>query len=90
MAISMLFAGFVFRGGRLERWIRGLFLAQVMTAVGQIGYSMSNWSMTIFIVSSMVWVIGSPIAFVLLALLFRRGDRADASPAPKEGGERNG
>jgi hypothetical protein len=75
MALSMISAGFIFQGGRLERWIRGLFLAQVITAVGQIGHSMFDWSMTIFIASSMVWVIGSPIAFVLLALLFRRRGR---------------
>jgi hypothetical protein len=88
MAISMIFAGFVFRGGGLERWIRGLFLAQVITAVGQIGHTMFDWSMTVFIASSMVWVIGSPIAFVLLALLFRRRDRDEAgvSPSSNESG----
>ncbi|MGD2104450.1 MAG: hypothetical protein PVJ55_04960 [Anaerolineae bacterium] len=81
MAISIVFAGFIFNGGGLERWIRGLLFAQVITAVGQIGNTMFDWSMTIFIGSSMIWVIGSPIAFVLLALLFRRGadDAAAAS-----------
>lgn len=88
MAISMIFAGFVFRGEGLERWIRGLFLAQVITAVGQIGHSMFGWSMTVFIASSMVWVIGSPIAFVLLALLFQRRDpgEVDGTESSKEDG----
>jgi len=88
MVISMIFAGFVFRGGRLERWIRGLFLAQVITAVGQIGHTMFDWSMTVFIATSMVWVIGSPIAFVLLALLFRRRGRdgMDITASSKEDG----
>lgn len=88
MAISMIFAGFVFQGGPLERWIRGLFLAQVITAVGQIGHSMFDWSMNVFIASSMVWVIGSPIAFVLLALLFGRQGRGgvEATASANEDG----
>jgi hypothetical protein len=56
----------------MEGWIRGLFVAQVITAVGQIAWSMFDLNTNVFIASSMVWVIGSPIAFVLLAILFRR------------------
>jgi hypothetical protein len=91
MTISMVFAGFVFPGGGLERWIRSLFLAQVITAVGQIGWTMLDWSMTIFIATSMVWVIGSPIAFVLLALLFRRrdGEELEADQSSRESGTRD-
>lgn len=71
MAISMIFAGFVFQGRGLERWIRGLLFAQIITAIGQIGYSMADWPIAVFIATSLVWVIGSPIAFALMAVLFR-------------------
>jgi len=72
MAISMFFAAFIFQGSRLASWIRIIFLLQIISAVGQIGQSMFGWSMSIFIATSMVWVIGSPIAFILIAILFRK------------------
>jgi hypothetical protein len=89
MAISMVFAGFVFQGGRLERWIQGLFLAQAVTAVGQIGSTMFDLNATVLIATGLVWVVGAPVAFVLLALLFFRGDRVDASLSSKDGERRN-
>lgn len=66
IAISMVFAGVVFEGRGLERWIRGLFLAQVVTAVGQTGATMFDLNELVFLGTSMVWVIGAPVAFVLL------------------------
>lgn len=75
MSISMVFAALVFERGRLQGWIRGLLLAQVLAAIGQIGWSMFDWSDTIFIATSMVWVIGAPVAFTLMAVLFRRQGR---------------
>jgi hypothetical protein len=84
MSISMAFAAFVFGRGRLQGWIRGLLLAQVLSAIGQVGWSMFDWSDTIFIATSMVWVIGAPAAFVLMAVLFRRqGRRARAAAASR-------
>ena len=73
LSLSMVSAGFVFHGGGLERWIRILLLAQVITATGQVGYTMFDMSEVSFIGTSMVWVIGAPIAFLLLGLLLRRG-----------------
>jgi hypothetical protein len=75
MAIFMTFAALVFRGGRVQRWIRGLLLAQLISAIGQIGWSMFDLPEAIFIATSMVWVIGAPVAFVLIAILFRREGR---------------
>lgn len=72
MAISMIFAGFAVRGGGLARWIRGLFFAQVITAVGQAGWTLLDLPTPAFIATSMVWIIGAPVAFVMLALRFRR------------------
>jgi hypothetical protein len=72
MALSMVAAGFVFEGGGLQRWIRWLLFAQIIAAIGQAGWSMFDLPMGAFIVSSMVWVIGAPVAFALMAVLFRR------------------
>lgn len=69
----MTFTGFVFHGGGLESWIRWIFLAQVLTAFGQVGWSMFGLRTEVFIATSLVWVIGAPAAFFLLAILFRRG-----------------
>ncbi len=75
LSISMVFAGFVFQGGRWERWIRGLFLAQAITAVGQIGSTMFGLGETLLIVTGLIWVIGAPVAFALLTVWFRKGGR---------------
>lgn len=72
MAISMFFAGFIFQRGKLEKWIRGLLMVQIISAIGQIGYSMIDISETIFIVTSMIWVIGAPASFILIAIWFKR------------------
>lgn len=82
MAISMAFAGFALGDGRLERWIRGVFLAQVITAIGQIGWTMFDLSINVFIATSMVWVIGAPVAFVLLAIRFRQAQRQATQVTP--------
>lgn len=71
MAISMFFAAFIFEKGKLEKWIRGLLLVQIISAIGQIGYSMIDISETIFIVTSMIWVVGAPASFILIAIWFK-------------------
>lgn len=72
MAISMFFASFIFETGKLEKWIRGLLMVQIISAIGQIGYNMIDISETIFIVTSMIWVIGAPASFILIAIWFKR------------------
>ncbi|MDA3942906.1 MAG: hypothetical protein PF694_05135 [Bacteroidetes bacterium] len=72
MAISMFFSSFIFQRGKLEKWIRGLLMVQIISAIGQIGYSMIDISETIFIVTSMIWVIGAPASFILIAIWFKR------------------
>ena len=72
MSISMFFASFIFERGKLEKWIRGLLMVQIISAIGQIGYSMIDISETIFIVTSMIWVIGAPASFILIAIWFKR------------------
>lgn len=72
MALSMVFIGFVFSHGKFEKWIKILLVAQVVTAIGQAGYTMFNLPMGFFIATSMVWVIGAPVVFIMIAFWFRR------------------
>lgn len=72
MAISMFFASFAFSTSKLEKWIRGLLMVQIISAIGQTTYSMMDTSETLFILTSMIWVIGAPVSFILLAVWFRR------------------
>ena len=72
MSISMFFASFIFEKGKLEKWIRVLLMIQIISAIGQTGYSMFDISETIFIATSMVWVIGAPVSFILIAIWFKK------------------
>jgi len=83
MAISMFFTGFVFSKERKHRWIRWIFLAQLITAIGQIGWTMFDLNTNIFIVTSMIWVIGAPIAFIIIAILFSN-DQINGIPMRNE------
>lgn len=71
MAVSMAFTGFIFNQGRLEKWIKGLLVIQIISAVGQIAYSMFDAPEILFIITSMVWVVGAPLSFILIAVWFR-------------------
>lgn len=92
MGISMAFAGFAFGEGRLERWIRGLLVIQIISAAGQIGYSMLDWPDTVLMLTGMVWVLGAPVAFGLMAVWFNkeRGAVLAASASPALGKTRGG
>lgn len=72
MSISMFFAGFAYESGSLERWIRGLLLVQLVSAVGQMGSYLFDWPEMVFILSGMVWVIAAPVTFVLMAIWFNK------------------
>lgn len=54
-------------------------------AIGQTGYSMFDWPEALFIGTSMVWVIGSPLAFVLMALWFRAAPETVGARAARMG-----
>lgn len=68
IALSMFFAGFLFQAGKLEKWIRGLLLIQLITAFGQTGYSMFDMHEGLFIATSMIWVLGALAAFILIGI----------------------
>ncbi|HDS28927.1 MAG TPA: hypothetical protein ENN96_00415 [Candidatus Acetothermia bacterium] len=72
MAVAMVAASLALGASSLERWIKWLFGAQIATAIGQAGWSMFGLPEAVLIATGLVWVIGAPIAFILLALLFRQ------------------
>jgi hypothetical protein len=74
MALAMAAVGFAFEKGGLQGWVRWIFTAQLLTAVGQIGWTMFDLNTNVFIATSMLWVIGAPTAFILIAVLYARGD----------------
>lgn len=73
MALAMAALGFAFENKGLQSWVRWIFFAQLLTAVGQIGWTMFDLNTGIFIATSMLWVIGAPAAFILIAVLYGKG-----------------
>jgi len=72
MNLAMLFAAPVFEGGKLERWIRWLFLANGASVVITI-FGIVVDSPAIYLLGSLVpWCVIFSGATVLLAVLFRR------------------
>lgn len=72
MGLSMLFAGFVFSGGKLERWIRGLLLVNGIQVLAVVAGMLGIWVVTM--ISLLVWCLSFPVVSILLAVLFRRQD----------------
>ena len=74
MNLAMRFAAPVFEGGKLERWIRGLFLANGASAVITI-FGIAVDSPMIFLLGSFVpWCVIVSLATALVAVLFSRSD----------------
>ena len=74
MNLAMLFAAPVFEGGKLERWIRWLFLANGASAVITI-FGIVVDSPMIFLLGSLVpWCIIFSLATALVAVPFKRID----------------
>lgn len=72
MSISLLFAAWVFGGGKIERWIRWIFVAVGITAPLQFAHSLSGISLVIGMPVILTWMVGVPLSGFLLAILFRR------------------
>jgi hypothetical protein len=70
MGLSMLFAGFVFSGDKLERWVRGLLLLNGIQVLAVIAGMLGIWIVTML--SLVIWCISFPVVSILLAVLFRR------------------
>ena len=84
MNLAMLFAAPVFGGGKLERWIRWLFLANGASAIITI-FGIVVDSPLIYLLGSLVpWCVIFSAATILLAVLFRRIGRIDESAMHQE------
>jgi len=72
MNLAMLFVAPVFYGGRLERWIRWLFIANGASVVVSL-FGVGVDSPAIYLLVSLVpWCIIFSLATALLAMLFKR------------------
>ncbi|SFL23085.1 hypothetical protein SAMN04487950_2937 [Halogranum rubrum] len=70
-ALSLLFASFVFTGGRLELAVRTLLLVSgVLSLVGLVGVPLAD--MQVRNIGIVGYAVVSPIAFLLIGILFRR------------------
>lgn len=70
MGLSMAALAFAFAGPGLERALRWLLLAQLVPAAGQTASAVFGASDAVLIATGLVWVIGAPAAFVVLARWF--------------------
>jgi len=75
MSLAMVAAGSVFENQGMQGWIRWIFFAQVLTAIGQVGQSMFGLNGSLFLITSFIWVIGAPIAFILAGVFFAKFDQ---------------
>jgi len=82
MGLSMLFAGPVFSGGKLERWIRWLLILNGVQIVAVIAGLLGVWMITM--VSLVIWCISFPVVAVLLAILFKRQSAIVQSTEPSQ------
>jgi hypothetical protein len=72
MNLAMLFAAPVFAGGKLERWIRWLFLANGASAAITLFGIVVDSPMIYLLGSLALWCLIFSAATILLAVLFRR------------------
>ena len=75
MNLAMLFAAPIFDGGRLERWLRWLFVANGVSAIVTI-YGIVADSPQIYLLGSLVpWCVIFSLAMALLAVMFRHVEK---------------
>ena len=79
MNLAMLFAAQVFEGGKLERWIRWLFLANGASAVVTIFGVVVDNPMVYLLGSLVPWCVIFSAATILLAVLFKRVGQSGAA-----------
>ncbi len=74
MNLAMLFAAPIFEGGKLEHWIRWLFLANGVSVVFTIVGVVIDLKAIYLLVSLVPWCVVFSAATALVALLFRRAE----------------
>lgn len=70
--VAMLFAAPIFSGGKLERWIRGLFIANGASVIVSIFGVVVDSPAIYLLVSLVPWCIIFSLATALVAVLFKR------------------
>jgi hypothetical protein len=78
MSIRMLFAAWALGDGKLERWVRRIFVLIGVTAPIQFAHQLFGVPLVIGLPVVFTWMIGAPMAFFLLASLFRRAGQMAA------------
>jgi len=74
LSLATLFVSQVFGGGKLESWIRGLFI--VSGAVGIIGVLIAPFDQPYLIFAGLgIWSIAFPISTILLSIFFQRAEK---------------
>ena len=71
-SVALFFVAWAFSSGRLENWIRRLFVVVGLTAPFQLAYTLLDLNPLIILPVTLVWAIGVPLGCGLLAALFRR------------------
>lgn len=71
-SVALFFVAWAFSGGRLENWVRRLFVVVGLTAPLQLAYTLLDLDIAIVLPATFVWAIGVPLGCVLLAALFRK------------------
>jgi hypothetical protein len=74
LSLATLFVSQVFSGGKLESWIRGLFI--VSGAVGICGVLVAPFDQPYLIFAGLgIWSLAFPISAILLSIFFRRAQK---------------
>jgi hypothetical protein len=74
LCLATLFVSQVFSGGKLESWIRGLFI--VSGAVGICGVLVAPFDQPYLIFAGLgIWSLAFPISTILLSIFFRRAQK---------------
>jgi len=75
LSLATLFVSQVFSGGKLESWIRWLFI--VSGAVGIFGVIVAPFDQPYLIFAGLgIWSLAFPISTILLSIFFRRAQKA--------------
>ena len=80
MSLAMLFAAGVFPAHGLGGWVRRLFLLVGVTAPLQFIGVIFELGLAVGAPAGLIWSLATPAACILLAILFKRGDKGAQGP----------
>jgi hypothetical protein len=78
LSLAILFASPVFGGGKLESWIRWLFI--ISGALGIIGAIVAPFDQPMFIFAALgIWSLTFPVSTILVSLFFRKAQKESSA-----------